>query len=161
MRSIILVLCFIVSNAFCQSPLTEWALKFYNETLKFYNEIPPLNRKIIQEADKLIDKKVGKGLCGELIINVLDNVGVKSPIKIKKGVWIDTHWKELADSITIYPGDIILYDNHIAIIYAEISPSKYTIINQNFSGKLKLSHVGFGTVNLEEAKYSFIYRITL
>lgn len=160
MKTIILILCLIATNAFCQSPLTEWALKFYNKAPSY---IPPLNRKIIQEADKLIDKKVGTGLCGEFVNSILSNVGLKIHPKLKKTwVYLDTHhWKELTDSDTIYPGDIILTNKHIAIIYAKISPSKYTIINQNFSGKLKYSHVGFGTVNLEEVDCSFIYRITL
>ncbi len=134
--------------------MTEWALKFYND-------IPPLNRKIIQEADNLIDKKVGTGVCIEFIWEVLNNNGLEVPSKRKENLaWNDTHSRDVTDSI-IYPGDIIIYNNHIAIIYAEMDSLKYRIIHQNFSGKLKYSHVGFGTVNLEEVDLPMIYRITL
>ena len=160
MKTIILALCFIATNAFCQSPLTEWALKFYAG-------VPPLNREIIHEVDKLIDKKVGKGLCGEFVNSVLSNIGLKIPKLKKTQVYIDEHWEKLPDNTAIYPGDIIIYGNHIAIIYAKLSPLEYTLIEQNFSGRRKYSHVGFSEIKFENVwttineGWATIYRITL
>lgn len=149
MKTIILVLCLVVTNAFCQI-------------------LPPLNRTIIQEADNLIDKKVGKGLCGEFVLEVLSRS--KVPIIVPKKpskVYVDDHWTELPKNATIYPGDIIVYDKHIAIIYAKLSSTEYTVIDQNFSGRRKYSYVGFGTIEFLNKNGSLyagsptIYRITL
>jgi len=128
-------------------------------------DIPELNRKILANADSLVGKKVGKGICDEFILEVLKNSSIElTYVKKDKEKWFSYHWvwetTDSSASYTIYPGDIILYDNHIAIIYEILNSTEYIIIHQNFSGKRKNSHVGFGTVNFKEVYYGIIYKPT-
>ena len=157
MKHIILLTLLLATcqMAFCQ---------FFSNT-----DIPELNRKILACADELVGKKVGKGICRELIYEVLRNSEVEVPIriKIKKEIddfnaqWKTIYWKNVVFSLpaptdTIYPGDIIEYANHVAIIYEVISPTEYIIVHQNFSGKLKYSHVGFMKISVPVYDYYFV-----
>ncbi len=131
--------------------------------------IPELNRKILHAIDSLVGKKVGKGICRELIYEVLRNSEVEVPtrLKVKKEIddfnaqWKTIYWKNIVagsptSNDTIYPGDIIEYANHVAIIYKVISPTEYIIVQQNFSGKLKYSHVGFEQISVPVYGYYFV-----
>lgn len=128
--------------AFCQ---------FFSNT-----DIPELNRKILVCADSLVGKKIGKGICREFVMEVLSNSEVEIPSsrrKKDKQQWKTIYWKNVvvglpASSDTIYAGDIIRYANHIAIVYKVLDPLNYVIVHQNFSGKLKYSHVGFMKISV-------------
>ncbi len=159
MKHIILLALLLATcqMAFCQ---------FFSNT-----DIPELNKKILSAIDTLVGKKVGKGICRELIFEVLRNSEVEVPLRRKikrvKGIddynaqWKTIYWKLVVFSSptskdTIYAGDIIEYANHTAIIYKVISPTEYIIVHQNFSGRLKYSHVGFKEIFVPVDDYYYV-----
>ena len=149
MKHIILLTLLLATcqMAFCQ---------FFSNT-----DIPELNRKFVSIIDTLIGKKVGKGICYELIFKVINDSGIKAPLKKRQwGKWMQPYWNEtiniyVNDSI-IYPGDIIIFNNHVAIIYEVLSPEKCRIAHQNFSGRLKYSHVGLKDIDINDHKIEWI-----
>ncbi len=130
-------------------------------------DIPELNKKILYAIDTLVGKKVGKGFCDEFVFEVLRNSKIEVPPKrIKRAKelddynskWETIYWEMVVAGFptsndTIYAGDIIAFANHVAIIYKVISPTEYIIVQQNFSGKLKYSHVGFEQISVPVDDY--------
>ncbi len=129
-------------------------------------DIPELNRKILHAIDSLVGKKVGKGVCDEFVFEVLKNSKVEVPPRIKRAKGLDdynTQWETIywemvvagspTSTDTIYAGDIIGYAKHVAIIYKVLSPTEYIIVHQNFSGRLKYSHVGFKEISVPVDDY--------
>lgn len=104
--------------------------------------IPKLNYSILVSADSYIGKKVGTGICQQLI----DSVLIKNGIGRHEGPGVGYEAYDLdPKKEPIYPGDIIwftdvvlkdystIYDNHIAIVYGILGKDKYYIVHQNFN----------------------------
>ena len=107
-------------------------------------EIPPLNKKVIEFCDKSMGKKVDRGECWDLAKNALDFAKASWDYPFAFGTPIDP----LKDSV--FPGDIIqfervklsdgaYYPQHTAIIYEVIGKGNYIIAHQNFNGIRKVT----------------------
>jgi len=147
----------VCPNAIAQSSaISASHLKLYFSLVvaNTTTQTPTLNQNIIDDIDILVGAKIGKGMCMEFVIKVLED-------NKAEGRKIVNWFPDKQD--TIYPGDIIVFScirfkypdgrkelvrGHIAIIYKVLGPLNYIIAHQNFSGKLKYSHVGFEEINL-------------
>jgi len=100
-------------------------------------KLPILNQKILHYTDSVLGKKVGKGVCWELIHGAFDYAGAEiREYKIKAlpliKVKFRTYGKEI-DMDEILPGDIItMWDiSHIGIIYEKFDDCHISIAHQS------------------------------
>ena len=102
-----------------------------------YGQVPDANCDIWISVDQYIGKRVGTGLCRDMVDSVLINTNLGVPDSGKAGYY---HYILEKDEI-IYPGDIIRfkgaiigsleYIDHIAIVYAIKKSNAYYIVHQN------------------------------
>ena len=104
--------------------------------------IPEVNHSILISTDSYIGRKVGTGICHELIDSVLIKIGIGQ--HENGGVGYDAHSLNPKKE-RIYPGDIVylldlvlkgystVYDGHIAFVYGVLGKDKYYIVHQNFN----------------------------
>ena len=130
--------------------------------------IPELNRRIIEYVESVIDKKVDRGECWDLAYQALNRFNAEWDGKFQYGKLINPKWEP------VLPGDIIQFKNvkiryqitnttytefmkqHTAIVYKVKRKNTFTIAHQNteFSGRkvglsdLNLAHVVKGDVKI-------------
>ena len=132
---------------------------FISANSAFGQELPPLNKKIIDYVTTVIGKKVDRGECWDLANRALTDNNADWDGEYKYGRRIDPK-KDI-----VMPGDIIQFENvkvvykkdnttttemmphHTAIVYKVISTGVYELAHQNtgFSGR----KVGLSEFNLE------------
>ena len=120
--------------------------------------IPELNRKIIEYVESVIDKKVDRGECWDLAYQALNRFNAEWDGKFQYGKLINPKREP------VLPGDIIQFKNvkiryqitnttytefmkqHTAIVYKVKRKNAFTIAHQNteFSGR----KVGLSDINL-------------
>lgn len=130
--------------------------------------IPELNRKIIEYVESVIDKKVNRGECWDLAYQALNRFNAEWDGKFQYGKLINPKREP------VLPGDIIQFKNvkiryqitnttytefmkqHTAIVYKVKRKNVFTIAHQNteFSGRkvglsgINLNHVVKGDVKI-------------
>ncbi len=130
--------------------------------------IPELNRRIIEYVESVIDKKVDRGECWDLAYQALNRFNAEWDGKFQYGKLISPKREP------VLPGDIIQFKNvkiryqitnttytefmkqHTAIVYKVKRKNVFTIAHQNteFSGRkvglsdLNLAHVVKGDVKI-------------
>lgn len=134
------------------------------------NNIPELNKKIIEVVKESKGKKVGKGECWDVAAEALNKVEAKWDGNYKFGKEVD--YKKAC----IYPGDIVQFEgvelkyniedafyierlaHHTAIIYEVKSKGDFIIADQNtkHSGKKVAMHA-FDVKTVTKGKF-IIYR---
>ena len=133
------------------------------------NDIPPLNKKIIEYVNQVIGTQVGRGECWDLAAESLAYSGAYFDRSTKKSILIYGR-KINPNKNEIFPGDIIQFEkvtikysinnitytnqmpHHTAIVYKVNSKGDYDIAHQNTSfssrkvgiSKLKLMHIENG-----------------
>ena len=120
--------------------------------------IPELNRRIIEYVESVIDKKVDRGECWDLAYQALNRFNAEWDGKFQYGKLINPKRE------SVLPGDIIQFKNvkiryqitnttytefmkqHTAIVYKVKRKNVFTIAHQNteFSGR----KVGLSDINL-------------
>jgi len=142
---------------------------FLPSTLVIAQEnIPELNKRIIEYVQSVIGEQVDRGECWDLAYQALNRFNAEWDGKFQYGKLINPKRE------TVLPGDIIQFKNvkimyqitnttytefmkqHTAIVYKVKQKNVYTIAHQNteFSGRkvglsdLNLNHVVKGVVNI-------------
>ena len=124
-----------------------------------YGQVPDANYDIWISVDQYIGKRVGTGLCKDMVDSVLINTNLGVPDSGKAGYYHYT----LEKDETVYPGDIIRfkgaiigsleYLDHIAIVYAIKKPNVYYIVHQNVGvDSLKDSRVVVTLLKMKKKK---------
>ena len=124
-----------------------------------YGQVPDANCDIWIYVDQYIGKRVGTGLCRDMVESVLINTNLGVPDSGRAGSY---HYKLEKDE-TVYPGDIIRfkgaiigsgeYIDHIAIVYAIKKPNAYYIVHQNVGvDSLKDSRVVVTLLKMKKKK---------
>tara|TARA_Y100000310_G_scaffold245604_1_gene250609 strand:+ start:496 stop:960 length:465 start_codon:yes stop_codon:yes gene_type:complete len=124
-----------------------------------HGQVPDANYDIWISVDQYIGKRVGTGLCGEMVDSVLINTNLGVPDSGRAGYYHYT----LEKDETVYPGDIISfkgavigsrkYPDHIAIVYAIKKPNAYYIVHQNVDvDSLKDSRVVVTLLKMKKKK---------
>lgn len=122
-------------------------------TIASDDDIPPVNRKIVEFCEKHMNKRVGNGQCWDLAKYALDYAEADWHAPYSFGLIVDYRSEE------IYPGDIIQFErvkivengqkmwapHHTAIVFKVIAEGKYTVAQQNFNGvkRLKTADIDF------------------
>ena len=127
--------------------------------LEGYGQVPDANYDIWISVDQYIGKRVGTGLCRDMVDSVLINTNLGVPDSGKAGYYHYT----LEKDETVYPGDIIRfkgaiigsreYIDHIAIVYTIKKPNAYYIVHQNVGvDSLKDSRVVVTLLKMKKKK---------
>jgi hypothetical protein len=131
-------------------------------------QIPEINQEIVTYVKSVIGTKVGRGECWDLAKNALTLVNAKWDHRTAFGIKVDPK------KDTIYPGDIIQFENvvlkyksdkglveetfphHTAIVYEVIAPGEYKIAHQNtgYTGK-KVGVSGLRIADKKAGKWQF------
>ncbi len=130
-------------------------------------DIPPINQKIITYVNTVIGKQVDRGECWDFAAAALQHSGAYLDRSTQKSIYIFGD-KLNPKKDTVYPGDIIQFENvaleyskdnmryketmphHTAIIYKVLANGHYELAHQNtaFSGK----KVGLSELRLSDVK---------
>ena len=125
------------------------------------NDLPPLNRKVVEYVESVIGEQVDRGECWDLANQALTRIDAKWDGRYKYGREINPRRRE------VFPGDIIQFKNvkvryrdgntiytetmehHTAIVYRVLKDGVFELAHQNtgFSGRnVGLSKLDLNTV---------------
>lgn len=132
----------------------------YVETVISRDDIPPLNKKVLEFVDDNMDKKVDRGECWDLAYKSLMFAGAHMEDTYVFG-------KEVfPGKDKIYPGDILqMWDvkytwggstsQHTAVIYEVLGDGKYKTAEQNVGNVRKVMIRDFDVAEIEKGKLHF------
>ena len=113
------------------------------------NQIPSLNKKVLEYVETVIGEQVDRGECWDLAFQALNRIDAKWDGNYKFGIELNP------DNMDIYPGDIIQFKDvevkyqegntiytetmahHTAIVYRVLDKGVFELAHQNtgFSGR--------------------------
>jgi hypothetical protein len=152
MKNLFLILSFLISNAMRAQ----------------CDEVPLINKSILEYVDNSIGKKIGRGECWDLAKGALD---------FSEGKLVDVYvfGRLLEKGECIFPGDIMQFENvkteinnngltsfqsfphHTAIVYEVNSQTDLILAHQNVDGKKKVVTSQFISTSVIEGDLK-IYR---
>lgn len=128
---------------------TSQPLSSSHQAMPDCNEVPSLNKSILQYVKNQIGKKVGTGQCWDLAAGALNTHKAKWNGQYEYGRLVKPSEE------CVYPGDIIQFDgilievrlpngyrqeempHHTAIVYEVHAKGNYTIAHQNYGNSSK------------------------
>ncbi len=140
-------------------------LLFLLLVLPVNDELPELNKKIVEYLDRVVGHTVNRGECWDLAAAALDYANAYLDQSTEQSIYVFGRVID-PETETVYPGDILQFENvvveyqtedmiaretmphHTAIIYEVLEPGSFRIAHQNtrFSGK----KVGLSALAMED-----------
>ena len=128
-----------------------------------FNEVPPVNQKIVGFVKSKEGKQIDRGECWDLARAALDDAGAVWTSPYNFGSAYDFKSSE------ILPGDIIQFENvvfkgelysmsmphHTAVVIEVISPLFLKLAHQNFAGKRTVQFTEVNFNDLKKGKAQF------